>query len=105
VRAGLRASHAVGSAVTVLDDTAWALVFDTTMGNVSGDTLRIGSPTTKGRENAGYGGLFWRGPRSFACGVVQSPDGTARLAAEGRDLLAAVAIAVAGPAGEPGVVA
>jgi hypothetical protein len=26
--------------------------------------------------NAGYGGLFWRGPRSFTNGTVQSPDRT-----------------------------
>ncbi|NUP01981.1 MAG: PmoA family protein [Nonomuraea sp.] len=59
----------------VLDDTTWALVFDTAMTNVSGGTLDFGSPTTKGRENAGYGGLFWRGPRSFTGGIIQSPDG------------------------------
>jgi Family of unknown function (DUF6807) len=58
---------------TILDDTAWALVFDTTMTNVSGGTLDFGSPTTKGRENAGYGGLFWRGPRSFTGGIAQGP--------------------------------
>ena len=61
---------------TIVDDDAWALVFDTTMTNVSGSTLSIGSPTTKGRENAGYGGLFWRGPRSFTGGIVRSPSGT-----------------------------
>jgi hypothetical protein len=60
---------------TVLDGTTWVLTFDTTMTNVSGETLDIGSPTTKGRENAGYGGLFWRGPRSFTGGLVQSPTG------------------------------
>ncbi|WP_053175669.1 PmoA family protein [Nonomuraea sp. SBT364] len=58
----------------VVDGTTWSLVFDTAMTNVSGGTLAFGSPTTKGRENAGYGGLFWRGPRSFTGGVVQSPD-------------------------------
>ncbi|MBB6348007.1 DUF6807 domain-containing protein [Nonomuraea muscovyensis] len=62
------------AAVTVDDDT-WALVFDTAMTNVSGTALSFGSPTTKGRENAGYGGLFWRGPRSFTGGVIQSPSG------------------------------
>ncbi|WP_207916443.1 PmoA family protein [Micromonospora sp. KC723] len=61
---------------TVLDATSWVLIFETTMTNVSGATLNIGSPTTKGRENAGYGGLFWRGPRSFTGGTVQSPFGT-----------------------------
>ncbi len=58
------------------DPDTWTLVFETAMTNVSGATLSIGSPTTKGRENAGYGGLFWRGPRSFTNGTVQSPDGT-----------------------------
>jgi hypothetical protein len=60
----------------LVDETVWALVFETTMTNVSGGTLHIGSPTTKGRENAGYGGLFWRGPRSFTGGTVQAPTGT-----------------------------
>ena len=36
----------------------------------------FGSPTTAGRPNAGYGGLFWRGPRSFTGGTVITPDGT-----------------------------
>jgi hypothetical protein len=61
---------------TLVDDTAWALTFETAMTNVSGTTLHIGSPTTKGRPNAGYGGLFWRGPRSFTGGTVQAPSGT-----------------------------
>ncbi|MGW0810187.1 DUF6807 domain-containing protein [Nonomuraea sp. NPDC002799] len=60
---------------TIVDDTIWALVFETAMTNVSGGALDFGSPTTKGRENAGYGGLFWRGPRSFTGGVIQSPGG------------------------------
>jgi hypothetical protein len=62
--------------VSLVDDTAWVLTFETAMTNVSGGTLSFGSPTTKGRENAGYGGLFWRGPRSFTGGVIQSPDRT-----------------------------
>jgi Methane oxygenase PmoA len=60
---------------TLVDDATWALVFETAMTNVSGATIDFGSPTTKGRENAGYGGLFWRGPRSFTDGVIQSPGG------------------------------
>lgn len=59
----------------LLDDATWALIFDTAMTNVSGSALDFGSPTTKGRPNAGYGGLFWRGPRSFTGGIVQSPAG------------------------------
>lgn len=61
---------------TVLDDRSWVLVFSTAMTNVSGAALAFGSPTTKGRDNAGYGGLFWRGPRSFTGGLAQSPKGT-----------------------------
>jgi hypothetical protein len=61
---------------SVIDSDSWVLLFETTMTNVSGATLGIGSPTTKGRENAGYGGLFWRGPRSFTGGIIQSPSGT-----------------------------
>ncbi len=33
-----------------------------------------GSPTTQGRENAGYGGLFWRGPRDFIGGQILMSD-------------------------------
>ena len=43
------------------------------MRNTSDAAISIGSPTTKGRENAGYGGLFWRGPRSFTGGTVVAP--------------------------------
>ncbi|GAA1581916.1 PmoA family protein [Actinoplanes couchii] len=63
-----------GLTFTIVDQTSWVLTFETSMTNVSGATLAFGSPTTKGRENAGYGGLFWRGPRSFTDGVIQSPD-------------------------------
>lgn len=54
----------------------WTLTFETRMRNVSGRDLSIGSPTTKGRDNAGYGGLFWRGPRSFTGGTLHTPDGS-----------------------------
>lgn len=49
--------------------------------NVSDRTLEFGSPTTAGRPNAGYGGLYWRGPRDLevggkilAGGGLQGPD-------------------------------
>ncbi|MFI6791723.1 PmoA family protein [Nonomuraea sp. NPDC050383] len=48
----------------------WTLAYATAFTNVSGATVPIGSPTTEGRPNAGYGGLFWRGPRSFSGGRV-----------------------------------
>ncbi|MGP3920200.1 DUF6807 family protein [Nonomuraea sp. 10N515B] len=62
--------------MTALDPTAWALVFGTELTNVSGADIALGSPTTRGRENAGYGGLFWRGPRSFTGGTLVTPAGT-----------------------------
>lgn len=52
---------------------SWILVFETEMTNVSGHNIQIGSPTTEGRDNAGYGGLFWRGPRSFTGGRIIGP--------------------------------
>ena len=55
-------------------DSAWALSFETTMHNISEQPIAIGSPTTQGRDNAGYGGLFWRGPRSFTGGRVVTPE-------------------------------
>ncbi len=62
-------------AVTVLPEhDAWALVFRTEITNVRGRRVLIGSPTTEGRDNAGYGGLFWRGPRSFTGGTVHTPQ-------------------------------
>jgi hypothetical protein len=61
---------------SVLDDDGWALTVETAMTNVSASDIAIGSPTTKGRENAGYGGLFWRGPRSFTGGTLVTTDGT-----------------------------
>ncbi|MFV2143575.1 PmoA family protein [Isoptericola sp. G70] len=61
---------------------AWVLTFTSVMTNVSDGALDIGSPTTNGRENAGYGGLFWRGPRSFTGGRVLLPgeDGAGTVA-------------------------
>lgn len=58
-----------------LVDSGWSVSFTTAMTNVSGETIPIGSPTTEGRPNAGYGGLMWRGPRSFTDGEVLVPDG------------------------------
>ncbi|BDZ47797.1 hypothetical protein GCM10025867_45110 [Frondihabitans sucicola] len=56
----------------------WAFDFDTSLENVSGRRLDLGSPTTLGREAAGYTGLFWRGPRSWTGARVTAagvPDG------------------------------
>ncbi|HEX6352044.1 PmoA family protein [Actinophytocola sp.] len=61
--------------LSIVDD-AWSLTFTTAMTNVSDAEIRLGSPTTEGRPNAGYGGLMWRGPRSFTGGEVITPEGT-----------------------------
>ena len=58
----------------------WCLDFSTTLTNIAAQKLVFGSPTTAGRPLAGYGGLFWRGPRSFlggrilAAGGLEGPD-------------------------------
>ncbi|MEV7968905.1 PmoA family protein [Sphaerisporangium sp. NPDC088356] len=62
-------------AVRDVEDGSWALDLSTSMTNVRGEPLRFGSPTTEGRPMAGYSGLFWRGPRSFAGGRVIAGDG------------------------------
>jgi hypothetical protein len=63
--------------VRALDAAAgyWALAFACTLTNVSGQTLEFGSPTTKGRPAAGYGSLFWRGPRDFTGCAVRLSTG------------------------------
>jgi hypothetical protein len=43
--------------------------------NLRSEPLIFGSPTTNGRELAGYTGFFWRGPRSFTEGTVIAADG------------------------------
>jgi hypothetical protein len=55
---------------------AWQLAYRSEMTNASGGKVSFGSPTTRGREAAGYGGLFWRGPDSFVGGAVVSPAGS-----------------------------
>lgn len=66
-----------------IDDESWALTWHSALTNVSADELGFGSPTTKGRENAGYAGIFWRGPESFTGGGILTPDGPAGDAARG----------------------
>jgi len=43
--------------------------------NVTGEPLQFSSPAIKGRAKAGYGGFFWRGPRSFTGGQVLTSRG------------------------------
>jgi hypothetical protein len=57
------------------DGDAWTLEFATTLTNVRPEPLILGSPTTQGREMAGYTGLFWRGPRAFTDGEILAANG------------------------------
>jgi hypothetical protein len=60
----------------------WVLDFSTRLKNVSGQELLIGSPTTSGRPMAGYGGLMWRGPRSWLHCKILGAEGM-----EGQDIM------------------
>ena len=53
----------------------WALTWMSAVTNRRAEPLRLGSPTTAGRELAGYTGLFWRGPRAFRGGRIIGPEG------------------------------
>jgi hypothetical protein len=53
----------------------WALDLSFRLRNVRRAPLVFGSPTTEGRPLAGYGGLFWRGPRSFLGGQILAAGG------------------------------
>jgi hypothetical protein len=65
----------------------WQLDFHFRLTNIASRPLTFGSPTTAGRPLAGYGGLFWRGPRSFtggrilAAGGLEGPDVMGKAAA------------------------
>ncbi|MEV7982551.1 PmoA family protein [Streptomyces sp. NPDC086519] len=54
---------------------AWALDWSIHLTNIRAEPLTFGSPTTEGREMAGYTGLQWRGPRDFTGGTAFGPDG------------------------------
>ncbi|MFR0354469.1 PmoA family protein [Streptomyces sediminimaris] len=53
---------------------AWALDWSIELTNLRDRPLAFGSPTTHGRELAGYTGLQWRGPRDFTGGTAFGPD-------------------------------
>ncbi|MET9458050.1 PmoA family protein [Streptomyces canus] len=65
-----------GIAVHSVDEEAgsWALDWSIRLTNTRDEPLAFGSPTTAGREMAGYTGLQWRGPRDFTGGSVFAPD-------------------------------
>ncbi len=56
------------------DEGFWSLDLRFRLKNIRGQPLVFGSPTTEGRPMAGYGGLFWRGPRSFLHGTILAAD-------------------------------
>ncbi len=53
----------------------WFIRFSTTITNRLEGPMVFSSPTVRGRPQAGYGGLMWRGPRSFTGGQILGPDG------------------------------
>jgi methane monooxygenase PmoA-like len=53
---------------------SYALEFSFQLHNVAGRELVFASPATEGRPDAGYGGLFWRGPRSFLEGPIVTAE-------------------------------
>ncbi|WP_328784648.1 PmoA family protein [Streptomyces canus] len=65
-----------GITVHSVDEEAgsWALDWSIRLTNIRDEPLAFGSPTTAGREMAGYTGLQWRGPRDFTGGSVFAPD-------------------------------
>jgi hypothetical protein len=65
-----------GLAVHSFDEEAgaWALDWSIHLTNLRAEPLAFGSPTTAGREMAGYTGLQWRGPRDFTGGTAFGPD-------------------------------
>ncbi|MFC8431269.1 PmoA family protein [Streptomyces sp. NPDC057253] len=68
-----------GLAVHSVDEASgsWALDWSIRLTNLRAEPLVFGSPTTAGRELAGYTGLQWRGPRDFTGGAVFAPDSDA----------------------------
>ncbi|MGW0908428.1 DUF6807 domain-containing protein [Streptomyces sp. NPDC002853] len=56
------------------DAGSWAVDWSIRLTNIRDEPLRFGSPTTAGRDMAGYTGLQWRGPRDFTGGTAFGPD-------------------------------
>ncbi|MER5546765.1 DUF6807 domain-containing protein [Streptomyces sp. NPDC001118] len=73
-----------GLAVHTVDEEAgaWNLDWSIHLTNTHDRPLLFGSPTTAGREMAGYTGLQWRGPRDFTGGTVFTPDSEPDVGAE-----------------------
>ncbi|MFJ3670709.1 PmoA family protein [Streptomyces sp. NPDC090106] len=73
------ASELRGLVVHSVDEEAgaWALDWSVKLTNTRADPLTFGSPTTAGREMAGYTGLQWRGPRDYTGGTAFAPGSDA----------------------------
>jgi len=54
---------------------AYQLSFTSQLRNVASHDLVFASPAIEGRPDAGYGGLFWRGPDSFVDGRAMAAGG------------------------------
>jgi hypothetical protein len=77
------------------EDGVWAVDWSIRLTNLQDEALRFGSPTTAGREMAGYTGLNWRGPRDFTGGDLIGPGGRGGTAEGGAaDLMGAPATEV-----------
>ncbi len=61
----------------------WMLEFQFNLRNVSGRTLSLGSPGSNGRSGGGYGGFFWRLPRTTATSEVRTDRGSGEAATHG----------------------
>jgi hypothetical protein len=71
----LREERWIDLAEVDLEASSWALDLTFQLTNDSNDELVFSSPTVEGRPLAGYGGLFWRGPRDFAGGQILAGGG------------------------------
>jgi hypothetical protein len=67
------------------DERAWMIDYSSVLRNTRGEPLEMGSPTTHGRPDAGYTGLFWRGPRSWTGGEIIAADGQGGESMMGRE--------------------
>lgn len=66
---------------------SWSFTWTSAVTNRRTEPLRFGSPTTHGRPEAGYTGLFWRGPRAFRDGRVFTAERDHRSGQAGEDLM------------------
>ncbi|WP_192496999.1 DUF6807 family protein [Gulosibacter chungangensis] len=61
--------------LTVEDAQHWRLTWHTTLRNLSKGPVHLGSPATKGRAGAGYGGIFLRLAADYRDGILVDAKG------------------------------